>query len=347
MASVDQTSELQDQQGRPLRSLRLSVTDRCNLRCDYCMPEESYNWLPRADILSLEEQAQLAAAFIELGVSRVRLTGGEPLLRKNIHALVAMLSSQPGIQDLAMTTNGLLLGKYAQELYDAGLKRLTISLDSLNAETFYRLTRRNALHQALDGITAAQSAGFKQTKLNMVVLRNVNHFEIPAMLDFAAEIQAELRFIEYMDVGGANNWEKEQVVAQNEILKMIERHKGPVTRVLSPKHAPAQGFKLENGQRFGIIASTTQPFCGTCVRSRITADGIWYHCLYTPSGINLRDILRTPNSDKVLVDIIREAWQSRKVQGALDRLNTQNRGPLIPLAQLQKNPRLEMHTRGG
>ena len=347
MGSPGQTSQIEDQQGRPLRSLRLSVTDRCNLRCDYCMPEENYNWLPRADILTLEEQAQLASAFIQLGVTRVRLTGGEPLLRNNIHALVEMLSSQTSIQDLAMTTNALLLRKYAARLADAGLHRLTISLDSLNAETFYRLTRRNVLHQALDGIDAAREAGFQKLKLNMVVLRDINHFEIPSMLDFAASIQAEVRFIEYMDVGGANKWQKQQVVSRREILEIIEKHKGPLTPMPQAKHAPAQAFKLDNGQVFGIIASTTEPFCSTCDRSRITADGIWYHCLYSPSGINLREVLRSHDSHAILVKLIQNAWQSRQSQGAKDRLHTQNRGPLIPLAQLQKNPRLEMHTRGG
>jgi len=167
------------------------------------------------------------------------------------------------------------------------------------------------------------------------------------MLDFAASIQAEIRFIEYMDVGGANNWHEEQVVSQKEIIQIIKRHKGSVISSDTRKHAPAQNFQLSNGQTFGIIASTTQPFCGTCDRSRITADGIWYHCLYSPSGINLRDILRAPNSQGLLTELIQQAWEKREVQGALERLHTQNRGPLIPLAQLQKNPRLEMHTRGG
>ncbi len=347
MGSTGQTSQIQDRQGRPLRSLRLSVTDRCNLRCDYCMPEENYNWLPRADILTLEEQAQLAAAFMKLGVTRVRLTGGEPLLRNNIHALVEMLSRHNAIEDLAMTTNALLLRRHAVQLYQAGLDRLTISLDSLNADTFYKLTRRNALHQALDGIDAAREAGFQKIKLNMVVLRDVNHFEIPSMLDFAASIQAKVRFIEYMDVGGANHWQEEQVVSQREILQLIEKHKGPLTSIPGPQHAPAQSFKLDGGQSFGIIASTTQPFCGTCDRSRITADGIWYHCLYAPSGMNLREVLRSSKSKEFLSEFIQTSWQARQSQGAKDRLHTQNRGPLIPLAQLQKNPRLEMHTRGG
>lgn len=347
MGSPVQTYTVLDQLGRPLRSLRLSVTDRCNLRCDYCMPEENYNWLPKADLLSLEEHAKLAQAFIKLGVTRIRLTGGEPLLRKNLHALVEMLASSPELEDLAMTTNATLLPKYAKDLRAAGLQRITVSLDSLEPHTFHQLTRRDSLREALQGIEAAVQSGFRSLKINMVVLRDVNHQEITSMLRFAKQVGAEVRFIEYMDVGGANKWRAEQVVSHSEILNIIEEEFGKVSPLQAPKHAPAQGFTLDSGQTFGIIASTTKPFCSTCDRSRITADGVWYHCLYSPSGINLRDHLRRDEGFGNLEALITRHWTSRRDQGAKDRLIADNRGPLIPLSQLKRNPRLEMHTRGG
>ena len=347
MVSPVQTFKVQDQLERPLRSLRLSVTDRCNLRCDYCMPEENYNWLPKADLLSLEEHARLARSFMKLGVTRIRLTGGEPLLRKNLHALVEMLSACPELEDLAMTTNATLLSKYAADLHSAGLQRITVSLDSLEPHTFHQLTRRDSLQDAIQGIEAAVKAGFTALKINMVVLRDVNHGEIGSMLRFAGQVGAEIRFIEYMDVGGANKWQEEQVVSQNEILRIVENEFGTITSAAAPKHAPAQNFTLESGQRFGIIASTTNPFCATCDRSRITADGMWYHCLYSPSGISLREHLRKDDGQGKLENLITQHWTTRKDQGAKERLLADNRGPLIPLSQLKRNPRLEMHTRGG
>ena len=347
MGSPPQTYPIQDQLERPLRSLRLSLTDRCNLRCDYCMPEETYNWLPRKDILTLEEHAEIASVFVKLGVTRIRLTGGEPLLRKNISVLIKLLAANSTLQDLAMTTNATLLPQYADELFQAGLKRVTVSLDSLHPDTFHKLTRRNALAETLLGIDAAVNAGFESIKLNMVVLRGVNHHEIPSMLRFASRIGAELRFIEYMDVGGANNWHAQKVVSQDEILKLVESEFGCVAQMRGAPHAPANSFILESGQPFGIIASTTKPFCASCDRSRITADGVWYHCLYSPTGINLRDRLRSSASTHELEEFITQSWKKRQSQGAQDRLNTDNRGPLLPLSQLQKNPRLEMHTRGG
>ena len=347
MGSPVQTFRVQDQLGRPLRSLRLSVTDRCNLRCDYCMPEDNYNWLPKAGLLSLEEHAKLAQIFMKLGVSRIRLTGGEPLLRKNLHGLVEMLSASPGLEDLAMTTNATLLPKYAQDLFNAGLNRITVSLDSLEAKTFEKLTRRDSLREALAGIDAAATAGFKSLKINMVVLRHVNHHEIISMLRFANQVGAEIRFIEYMDVGGANKWQAEQVVSQAEILKIVADEFGPVSSNEISKHAPAKTFRLSSGQTFGIIASTTKPFCATCDRSRITADGVWYHCLYSPTGINLRDHLRSDAGPGHLENFINRNWTTRRDQGAKERLISENRGPLIPLSTLKRNPRLEMHTRGG
>lgn len=343
----DQVSTILDGRGRPLRSLRLSVTDRCNLRCSYCMPEENYAWLPRKDILSLEELARLARMFAKFGTSRIRITGGEPLLRRNLPELVRMLSAISGIEDLAMTTNATRLSEYAFELRAAGLQRVTVSLDTLNEATFAKLARRRALKDCLAGIHAAATAEFKSLKLNMVVLRDTNVLEIPDMLRFAASVGAQVRFIEYMDVGGANLWSRENVVSRAEILEIIEHDFGPVREQPTSNHAPAKRFTIGNGQSFGIIASTTQPFCDTCDRSRVTADGVWYHCLYAASGHNLRELLRQASHSEILEQAIQSKWSARLDQGAHDRLSNQERGPLIPLSQLKKNPRLEMHTRGG
>jgi cyclic pyranopterin phosphate synthase len=258
-----------------------------------------------------------------------------------------MLASSPELEDLAMTTNATLLPKYAKDLHAAGLQRITVSLDSLEPQTFHQLTRRDSLREALQGIDAAAKSGFRSLKINMVVLRDVNHREITSMLRFAKQVGAEIRFIEYMDVGGANKWRQEQVVSHAEILNIIEEEFGTVSPLQAPKHAPAQTFSLDSGQTFGIIASTTKPFCSSCDRSRITADGVWYHCLYSPSGINLRDHLRRDEGLGNLEALMTRHWTSRRDQGAKDRLIADNRGPLIPLSQLKRNPRLEMHTRGG
>src|SRR5262245_28617366 len=282
-----------DRFGRPLRNLRLSVTDRCNLRCAYCMPEEEYVWLPRADILSFEELGRLADVFLALGVEKIRLTGGEPLLRRDLAVLVGILAGKRGLADLALTTNGILLAEQAEGLKRAGLARLTVSLDTLRPERFQALTRRDELARVLAGIEGARAAGFTGTKLNSVVLRGVNDDELVELLAFARERALEVRFIEYMDVGGATGWSAAHVVSRAEMLARIERELGRVEP--DPAHdpaAPAERYVLPDGTRFGIIASTTEPFCSACDRARLTADGLFYTCLYAPTGIDLRSALR-------------------------------------------------------
>ena len=278
--------------GRPLGSLRLSVTDRCNLRCSYCMPEENYVWLPRESLLTFEELSRLAAIFTQLGAGRIRITGGEPLLRRDLDSLVRQLASIGGVQDLALTTNGMLLAPLAGALRDAGLQRVTVSLDTLRPERFEALTRSPRHADVLAGISAAVDAGLP-LKLNIVVIRGVNDDELHDLLSFARDVGAVPRFIEYMDVGGATGWRRDLVVSRAEMLEVIGAQLGPV-HPAAPEYlgAPSERFQLDDGTAFGIIASTTAPFCRDCDRSRITADGTWYLCLYADEGLDLRAPLR-------------------------------------------------------
>lgn len=334
--------------GRPLGTLRISVTDRCNLRCHYCMPQEDYVWLDRQDLLTFEEIETLADVFAEAGVRRVRLTGGEPLLRRNLDALVAMLARKPWLTDLALTTNGVLLGDAARSLREAGLHRLTVSLDTLQADRFQRLTRMDALPQVLAGLEAAQRAGFAGVKIDSVITRGDNDDELLPLLDFAHRIDAEIRFIEYMDVGGAVDWRPEKVVSREEMLTAIRSARGPVTAVDPPNaSAPAERFRLDTGQTFGIIASTTQPFCRTCDRLRLTADGVMLLCLYAQHGTDLRRPLRAGTSPEALHRLVRAVWESRADRGAEERQSVRDRGSYIPVRALKKDAHLEMHTRGG
>ena len=338
---------LNDALGRPLRSLRVSVTDRCNLRCQYCMPEEEYVWLPRQDILSFEETSQLVDLFADLGVDRLRITGGEPLLRKDLPDLIALLADKPGIQDLALTTNGVLLADQADRLHVAGLHRITVSLDTLQADRFQRLTRFDELEAVWEGLDAAAHAGFDSLKIDAVVIRSVNDDEVVDLLEYGRGLGAEVRFIEYMDVGGATRWTIDDVVSRQEILAVIEERLGGVTPIDEDTSAPADRFRLPDGTTFGIISSTTAPFCSQCDRSRLTADGLWYTCLYAASGTDLRGPLRSGVSPAALKDLVSATWVARTDRGAEDRLRTAQRERLIPVETLQKQPHLEMHTRGG
>jgi len=331
---------------RPLTSLRLSVTDRCNLRCLYCMPEAEYSWLPKTDILDFEEIVRLTKVFVGLGVRRVRLTGGEPLLRRDLPALVAQLAAIDGVEDLALTTNGVLLGDQAEALRAAGLQRITVSLDTLDRDTFVRLTRADELGRVRAGLEAAARV-FPGFKIDTVVVRGVNDGELVALLAEARRLGAELRFIEYMDVGGATGWTGDQVVSRPEILATLTSALGPVTPAESAPSAPATRFRLATGQAVGIIASTTTPFCSTCDRSRLTADGMWYLCLYAAAGVDVRGPLRAGASDDDLAAILRRTWEQRRDRGAEDRLASRDRGAFVPASALKRNPHLEMHTRGG
>jgi cyclic pyranopterin phosphate synthase len=360
---------LLDTLGRPLRNLRLSVTDRCNLRCEYCMPEEEYTWLPREDVLHFEEISALVDVFLALGVDRLRLTGGEPLLRRDLPALVRMLAAKPGLADLALTTNGVLLAEHAGALAAAGLRRVTVSLDTLRADRFRALTRVDDLDRVLEGLATAsrtwtatpeaESLGSRPRssargggaphaiKIDTVVIKDVNDDELDALIEYGRTIGAEVRFIEYMDVGGATRWSPARVVSRREMLDALSRRYGTIEPLVEDSAAPAQRFTLPDGTVFGIISSTTAPFCRSCDRSRLTADGMWYLCLYAATGIDLRAPLRRGASSEELKAMIAGGWKSRDDRGAEHRLELGDRRAFVPVKALRKDPHLEMHTRGG
>ncbi len=340
-------SALRDTLNRPLRNLRVSVTDRCNLRCAYCMPEEEYRWLPRRDILHFGEMSAIVDAFCLLGVDKVRITGGEPLLRRELERFVEQLSRRSAIKDLALTTNGLLLAQQATALKQAGLQRVTVSLDTLDESVFEQLTRRKGLSDVIAGIDAASALWPGRVKLDMVVLRGVNDHEIEALLEFARQRSVELRYIEYMDVGGATNWSTDKVVSRAELLERLSRRYGAIEELREDSSAPAERFRLPDGTVFGVIASTTAPFCSKCDRSRLTADGSWYLCLYARVGIDLKALLRGGASTEEIAARIAAVWGARADRGAELRLEERARGPLLDAQALRDDPRLEMHTRGG
>ena len=336
-----------DRFGRPLRSLRVSVTDRCNLRCLYCMPEADYVWLPKETLLSFEEIAAIVDAFTDLGVDRVRLTGGEPLLRRDLPTLIRSLAERDAVKDLALTTNGVLLAAQAASLRDAGLRRITVSLDTLDPRRFQDMTRFDNHAAVLAGIDAAATAGFSPLKIDTVVIRGVNDDELGPMIEYGRRVGAEVRFIEYMDVGGATRWSEDAVVSRREMLARLERTYGPIRRLDESSSAPADRYALPDGTVFGIISSTTEPFCDACDRSRLTADGMWLMCLYARGGTDLRRPLRAGASREELGHLIATVWSSRADRGAEERLAFERREPLIPLSALKKDAHLEMHTRGG
>ena len=289
-----------DQFKRPLRDLRISVTDRCNFRCRYCMPAEvfgpDYEYLPRSEILDYEEISRLAGVFLSLGVRKLRITGGEPLLRRNLPELISQLSALDGLEDLAMTTNGTALAQKALALKEAGLQRVTVSLDALDAEVFARMNGVNASpEKVLEGIVAAKQAGLG-IKVNAVVQRGVNETEILPLVKFAVENELTLRFIEYMDTGETHGWNLEKVVPSKEILSQL------ATTRYSIADATAE---------IGFISSVTQPFCVGCNRARLTADGHFFTCLFSPKGHDLKSTLRAGATDTDLADRIRGIWELR------------------------------------
>ena len=313
---------------RPLRDLRISVTDRCNLRCTYCMPREIFGkdhpFLPRAELLSFEEITRLAASFVALGVEKIRLTGGEPLLRRNVEQLVAALArlSTPSGKpvEVAMTTNGVLLAAKAQSLKDAGLARLAVSLDGLSDETFKRMSDTAVpVRAVLGGIEAAQRAGFDAIKVNMVVQRGVNDHEIISMAEHfrtgsfrADNFSIILRFIEYMDVGNTNGWCMDEVVTAAEILQTIAAHY-PL-RQIDPNYGGevAERWAYQDGAgEIGVIASISRAFCHSCTRARLSTDGKLYTCLFAGKGLDLRAPLRAGASDTALAELIASRWQQR------------------------------------
>jgi cyclic pyranopterin phosphate synthase len=310
------------------------------------MPEAEYVWLPREHLLTFEEIGRIVDVFEHAGVDRVRLTGGEPLLRRDLPRLVEHLAARPAIRDLAITTNGVLLAGQARALKSAGLHRVTVSLDTLRPERFHQLTRFDQLSAVLAGIDAA-AAEFGRLKIDTVVMRGINDDELVALVEYGRRVNGEVRFIEYMDVGGATRWHWDAVVTRAEMLERLAAHFGPLSAVSEESSAPAERFTLSDGTTVGVISSTTAPFCRDCDRARLTADGLWLLCLYATAGLDLRTPLRAGASDEELLELIRSRWQARDDRGAEARLAEAARKALIPADELRGRAHLEMHTRGG
>ena len=311
------------------------------------MPEAEYVWLPRGSILTFEEIDRLAGIFAGLGVTKLRLTGGEPLLRHDLPTLVSLLARRPGIHDVALTTNGILLGREAPRLREAGLRRATVSLDTLRPERMAEFARSSRHAEVIQGIDAALAAGFESVKLNTVVIRGYNDDEVLDLVEFARGRGVEARFIEYMDVGGATGWSMDQVVPRQDILDTIAGRYGPVRPLAESSWAPAERYELADGTVFGVIASTTAPFCRTCDRGRLTADGTFLLCLYGEQGLDLRAALRSGAGDAAIAAEIAAAWSARTDRGAERRAELGDRGILYGIESLRADPRREMHTRGG
>ena len=303
---------------RPLRDLRISVTDRCNFRCTYCMPKEvfgrDYHFLPASQLLSFEEITRLARIFVGLGVEKIRLTGGEPLVRRDLEKLVAQLAGIAGVRDLTLTTNGSLLPKKAQALKDAGLRRVTVSLDSLDDTVFKAMNDVEfPVARVLDGIAAAQEAGLAPIKINMVVQRGVNEDSIVAMARHFHGTGAILRFIEYMDVGTTNGWRMDDVFPAAEIVRRIaaELPLEPVDPNYRGEVARRYRYR-DGGGEIGIIASVTEPFCGACTRARLSSEGQLYTCLFGATGHDFRALLRSGQSDDEIAAFARGIWTHRR-----------------------------------
>lgn len=318
--AVPATDRLVDSFGRRHNNLRLSVTDRCNLRCTYCMPEE-VAFLDKGELLTFEEMTRFVHAAVPLGIDKVRLTGGEPLLRRELPVLVEMLAAIPGLVDLGLTTNGLLLENLAEPLYKAGLRRLNLSLDTLNPATFRQLTRRDGLQQVLAGIAAAQAAGFHPIKVNAVSIRGITEQETLPLARFARDQGLELRFIEYMPIG-AEAWERSKVYFAHEIHQQLEEEFGPLLPAadFDPKN-PAMDFDYgDGGGRVGFIASISRPFCHSCNRLRLTAEGKLRHCLFALDEIDVRPLLRSQTDAAELQACLRASvaskWEGHEINTA-------------------------------
>ncbi|HZP65071.1 MAG TPA: GTP 3',8-cyclase MoaA [Rudaea sp.] len=306
-----------DTRGRPLNDLRISVIDRCNFRCPYCMPEDEYAhdhvFLAKQDRLRFEEIERIARAFAALGVRKLRLTGGEPLLRRDLPELVRMLARIPGIEDIALTTNGVLLPRHAEALREAGLERLTISVDSLDAGTYRHLSGgRGEVDEVLAGIAAAERAGFARLKLNCVVMRGINDAQATDLVERFRGSGHIVRFIEYMDVGTVNRWRRDLVVPSAELKARIEARWPLVPLDPNYRGEVAQRYAFADGAgEIGFISSVSQPFCGDCSRARLSADGKLYTCLFAQSGYDLRGPLRAGLDDTDLVALVAECWRQR------------------------------------
>jgi cyclic pyranopterin phosphate synthase len=311
---------LVDTFGRVHNNLRISVTDRCNLRCTYCMPEEVV-FMDRAELLSFEEITRFVRLAVPLGIDKVRLTGGEPLMRRDLPRLVRMLAEVGGLRDIGLTTNGLLLADHAQALFDAGLRRINISLDTLDPQRFREVARRDGLDKVLEGIAVAKRAGFQPIKLNAVSIRGITEYEVVPLARYAREHGLEMRLIEYMPIG-ADHWERQKVYFAHEIMEQLEREIAPLVPVddYDPR-APAMEFQYtDGGGRVGIIASVSRPFCLSCNRVRLTADGKLRNCLFALNEVDVKRLLRENADPAVIQEVIRQnvrdKWEGHEINTA-------------------------------
>ena len=332
-----------DKLQRPLKDLRISVTDRCNFRCRYCMPEEifgpDYSFLSNDKILSFDEIERITRIFVSLGVRKLRITGGEPLLRRGLPQLIERLNKIDGVEDIGLTTNGSLLKKFAPDLYKAGLSRVTVSLDSLEEERFFYLNgNRSKVQRVLEGIQAAAEVGMK-IKINMVVQKGKNEQDILQMAQYFKENKHILRFIEYMDVGNYNGWDLKEVVSKQEIVDKIHQVM-PLERI-EANYAGEVATRyryIGSDEEIGIISSVTDSFCSSCTRARISAEGKLYTCLFASKGNDLRELLRSEYTDEEITDVVRDIWNKREDRYSDERLSNSNKKAM---------PKIEMSHIGG
>jgi cyclic pyranopterin phosphate synthase len=335
---------LTDAYNRPIKDLRISVTDRCNFRCSYCMPLDEYEWIDKKEILTFEEIARLARLFVGLGVEKIRLTGGEPLVRQDLRVLIEKVSALEGLQDLCLTTNGALLAERIGALKQAGLRRINVSIDTLEPEKFKRMTKRGDLSKVLEGIFAAKNTGLTPIKLNAVVERGVNDDDILPLVEFSRQHGFAMRFIEYMDVGNSNNWTSEKLVPKKEIIEKIHsryplrevgRHQGS---------APSVDYEfVDGGGDIGVIASVTEPFCSSCTRIRVTADGKIVTCLFSQLGHDVKSHLRGGATDAEIAQLIGNLWRSRTDRYSAERLEALKSSSYDP----KSHHKIEMISLGG
>ena len=318
MANLTHLSPIRDHLGRPLKDLRISVMDRCNFRCIYCMPEEKFhsgfNFLKSSERLSFDEILRVTKLFTDLGVSKIRITGGEPLLRVNLTELIGDLSTLKKIEDIALTTNGVLLKKYSEELKACGLNRITVSLDSIDPEQFRKMSGgRGNLETVLEGINAALSVGFKKLKINAVIKRGTNDDQVIEMIDYFKDQSVIIRFIEYMDVGNLNQWKLNETVGSDEIIKKLSDkwQLDPLDK--NYEGETAQRYQISGSEtEIGLISSVTKPFCGSCTRARLSSDGKLYNCLFASEGKDIRSWVRDGKSDEYIKNELASIWKERR-----------------------------------
>lgn len=303
-SSPSSPRQLIDSFGRRHNNLRISVTDRCNIRCFYCMPATDVEFMPREELLTFEEIERVVRVAVPLGIDRVRLTGGEPLVRRDLHKLVQKLDAIEGIVDIGLTTNAVLLAEQAQQLKDAGLKRLNISLDALDPEVFRQVTRRDSYDRVIAGINAARTAGFSPIKINAVSIKGLTEDQIIPFVQLARDTDTEVRFIEFMPLDADSQWQREKVLVASDILQIVEKEFGQTVPLESSnRNAPARDFTFSDGRgKIGIIASVSEPFCSSCNRFRMTAEGKLRNCLFSMEETDIRPMLRGTGSDEQIAD---------------------------------------------